>query len=229
MSLMRAMNAKTGRYYVFMEIVFILAIFLIIWWILDLFLTPLWLRVATHTLMILLPLAVLFLKRKNIVEYGFKPRDLRFSLIVGITFSMILLLLPSGYLLITGKFRLPEFTITFWIYTVINAFIVIGFPEEFLFRGYMQTRLNDELNKPFVSGEIEFGWGLIIASLIFGFLHVLNPFNPLKGRFVFDWLSITWTTLAGFVFGFLREQTEDILAPTIVHGAIDFALSLIHI
>jgi uncharacterized protein len=64
--------------------------------------------------------------------------------------------------------------------------------------------------------------GLIIASLLFGLLHIFNNFNPLTGNYG---LNIAWGIIAfifGLIMGIVREKTGSIVAPSILHAAFDF-------
>lgn len=94
----------------------------------------------------------------------------------------------------------------------------VGFCEEMFFRGYVQSRLNAAFGHPYTFCGVAWGWGLIIASLIFGFGHVFNHFNPFLGEFNWMWWWGFWTIFSGLVFGFLREKTGSILVSAIIHG-----------
>lgn len=59
--------------------------------------------------------------------------------------------------------------------TVIFQFFFAGFGEEIMFRGYMQTRLNEGFGYPWKFAGVKFGPGLLITSILFGVLHLLNP------------------------------------------------------
>jgi membrane protease YdiL (CAAX protease family) len=105
--------------------------------------------------------------------------------------------------------------------TVIFQFVFAGFGEEIMFRGYMQSRLNEGFGYPWSLAGVKFGPGLLITSILFGVLHLLNPFNPLQGQFSLAIWSGISSTVAGFLFGFIREKTGDVLAPSIAHGLVD--------
>jgi uncharacterized protein len=105
--------------------------------------------------------------------------------------------------------------------TVIFQFFFAGFGEEIMFRGYMQSRLNESLGYPWKFAGVKFGPGLLITSMLFGVLHLLNPFNPLQGQYgLAIWSGIS-SMVAGFLFGFIREKTGNVLAPSIAHGLVD--------
>lgn len=94
----------------------------------------------------------------------------------------------------------------------------LGLGEELLFRGYIQSRLNDAFGKPFQFHGVNWGWGIIITSILFGLMHLLNIGTLSIG----DWQLTPWwgfwTFFAGLVNGFVREKTGSIVAPTLLHG-----------
>lgn len=97
---------------------------------------------------------------------------------------------------------------------VLYYLIVVGWSEEFLFRGVIQSKLNEWFGRPWSLFGIPFGAGLVGASLLFGLSHVLSPSNT--GQ----WAWGLWTVAAGLVFGLLREKSGSFLASAIVHGVL---------
>jgi hypothetical protein len=91
--------------------------------------------------------------------------------------------------------------------------ILVGFGEELLWRGYIQSRLNQAFGKPFQFMGVMWGPGLILAAAFFGFVHVLNGY---PGQWYWAWGL--WTVFNGLLLGFVREKTGSILASTILHG-----------
>ena len=94
----------------------------------------------------------------------------------------------------------------------------VGLGEEMLFRGYIQSRLNAAFGRPRRFFGVKWGWGIIIASLLFGLAHIFNDFNPFLGKFGFAWPWGFWTVFIGLAYGYLREKTGSIVAPAILHG-----------
>jgi membrane protease YdiL (CAAX protease family) len=90
--------------------------------------------------------------------------------------------------------------------------------EELLFRGYIQSRLNEAFGKPFQFYGVHWGWGILITSLLFGFMHVVNTGSLVIGHWQPTWWWGFWTFFSGFVFGFVREKTGSIVAPALLHG-----------
>jgi membrane protease YdiL (CAAX protease family) len=105
--------------------------------------------------------------------------------------------------------------------TVCWQLIISGFGEEIRYRGYYQSRVNQEFGKPYRIAGICFGPGLIVSSILFGLIHATQTFNPLMGQFDFAWPWGLFTLGGGFFFGLLREKTNDVVACSIAHGGLD--------
>jgi membrane protease YdiL (CAAX protease family) len=91
--------------------------------------------------------------------------------------------------------------------TIVTQFIVIGLSEEFFFRGYLQTHLNRRFERRFELFGARFGWGLILAALLFGLCHIVTG----------D-LTRMRTMFFGLFAGWLRERTDTIAVPAAYHG-----------
>ncbi len=105
--------------------------------------------------------------------------------------------------------------------TVVWQFVFSGFGEEFAFRGYFQSRLNQAFGRPVRLFGIQFGAGLIIASLLFGLWHADNTYDPAIGFSSLAWGWGLWTFVAGLFFGVIREKTGTLVAPGVAHGLPD--------
>lgn len=105
--------------------------------------------------------------------------------------------------------------------TIIWQFVLSGFGEEFAFRGYIQSRLNQAFGWTMRFLGVQFGLGLIVSSLLFGLLHAFNNFDPAIGFASLGWGVVIGNALAGFFFGIIREKTRTLLAPSIAHGLPD--------
>jgi membrane protease YdiL (CAAX protease family) len=137
----------------------------------------------------------------------------------GILVGAILLMTYSDF---TQKATLENAVSAFLFYI-----LFLGLGEEFLFRGYIQSRLNAVFGKPFQFYGVNWGWGIIIASALFGFMHVLNIGSLVSGDWKLAWWWGFWTFFGGLVLGFVREKTGSIAASTLLHGlprAIAYAI-----
>jgi membrane protease YdiL (CAAX protease family) len=94
----------------------------------------------------------------------------------------------------------------------------LGFGEELLFRGYIQSRLNVAFGKPFTFLGVHWGWGAVVSAVLFGAMHFLNVASLAAG----DWLLMpwwgVWTFFGGLALSLVREKTGSIVAPSILHG-----------
>jgi uncharacterized protein len=127
----------------------------------------------------------------------------------------LLLLVPIGVALALGKLSLVVLS------TVIWQFALSGFGEEFIYRGYVQSRLNQAFGRPMRLLGIQFGPGLIIASLLFGLLHAFNLSAPAIGFSSLNWDWALFSAIGGLFLGVIREKTGTLLAPAIAHGLPD--------
>jgi membrane protease YdiL (CAAX protease family) len=96
--------------------------------------------------------------------------------------------------------------------------LFVGFGEEMLYRGYMQSRLDEVFGKPFRFYGVAFGWGVVITCSLFGLTHVgvLCWLLGLGGDVIWAWGL--WTFFSGLVFSLVREKSGSILAPALLHG-----------
>ena len=100
--------------------------------------------------------------------------------------------------------------------TIIYFYLFVALSEETLFRGYIQTRLNSVFGRPNHFFGISWGWGLIISSVLFGLWHLGWKPGTL------EWPHVLWTVFAGLIFGLVREKSESIIAPAILHGILNY-------
>jgi uncharacterized protein len=170
------------------------------------------------SLLIVILLFVLLRLLKN-VPYQEDTIALRARYIVPaiVAGSIISLIFVPG---ITGGYHSggPTDFVPMAINALVFGFVLQAIPQEILFRGYIQSRLNEAFGRPYTLFGISWGAGVVITSLLFGLLHVINPFNPFKGEYNLNISWGIWTFFFGLVYGFLREKTGNITAPTIVHG-----------
>ena len=103
-------------------------------------------------------------------------------------------------------FRLASWTV--FTNPLVYQLLMVAFPEEFFFRGYLQTSLNKVFQPRWRFFGVSFGWGLILTSLIFAFAHSVIAFK---------WwhFSIFFPSL---LFGHLKEKTGSLTAPILFHA-----------
>ncbi|KAB2842961.1 CPBP family intramembrane metalloprotease [bacterium] len=87
-------------------------------------------------------------------------------------------------------------------------FLLVAIPEEFFYRGYMQTQFNRIWGKPLRLFGAPVGWALLFTSFLFALSHSM---------IVLRWwhFSIFFPSLA---FGWLKERTGAITAGALFHA-----------
>ena len=107
----------------------------------------------------------------------------------------------------------PEFPEGFFQLVAFHVFFV-AIPEEFFYRGYFQTRLNEVMERRFLIFGVPMGWGSVWASLFFAFGHTIV---------LFQWWHFA-TFFPGMVFAWLREKTGDVMAGAVFHAICNIAV-----
>lgn len=126
-----------------------------------------------------------------------------------------LLLLPVVVALVMGKLTLAL------VSTVVWQLACSGFGEELVFRGYVQSRLNQAFGRPYQLAGIRFGPGLVVAALLFGLMHAFNTVDLARGQHTLAWGWTLFTVLGGVFFGLVREKTGGLLGCSLAHGLVD--------
>ena len=90
----------------------------------------------------------------------------------------------------------------------------VAIPEEFFYRGYFQTRLNEVFPRKFIIFGVPMGWGSVYASLFFAFGHTVV---------LFQWWHFA-TYFPGMVFAWLREKTSGVTSGAVFHAVCNIAV-----
>ena len=153
---------------------------------------------------------VLLLRRLNGEGYAeFSTEKVRLLIV------SLLLLFPLAVGAILGRLTLRVVSTTVW------QFVFGGFAEELLYRGYIQSTVNDEYGRPWSFLGTQFGPGLLASSAMYGLHRALSTVKPWIG--VYE-VSLSWALYAftvGVFHGFLRERSGDIIAPSVAGGLMD--------
>lgn len=160
-------------------------------------------------------LAKRLLDKQSIESLGLKVnRQTLFDILagIGITFvqmGFVFAVMHSlGWLIFDGFAwegdtigRVITGTLTFLI-----VFILVGWNEELLSRGYHLQTLASGLN---------LFWGVVISSIVFGLLHIGNPGS--------SWSAVVGITLAGLYFAFAYIRTKQLWLPIGLHIGWNFS------
>jgi len=167
-----------------------------------------WLRYPT--LWFLVPFIIITLAGRPYEFYGLslhKPESLRFHLITaGVIFGGYALSHYAFARIVLGRHFDPTLPPDF-AEVVFTQFVVVGLSEEFFFRGYLQTHLNLRFPRTRQFLGARYGWGLILAAVLFGVCHIVTG-DLTRLRVIFF----------GLFAGWLRERTDTIAVPAAYHG-----------
>jgi uncharacterized protein len=93
----------------------------------------------------------------------------------------------------------------------------VAIPEEFFYRGYFQTRLNEMMPRRWMIFGTPIGWGAVIASLFFAFGHSIVDLQ---------WWHFA-TFFPGLAFAWLRERTGGVVAGAFFHAICNVGVVLL--
>jgi len=114
--------------------------------------------------------------------------------------------------------RGPDFSAwNFSFEMVVVQLFLVALPEEFFFRGYLQTLIAARFPQKIRVGGFSLGRSVLITSFFFALAHSL---------IAFQWwhFAIFFPSL---VFGGLRERTNGLVAPILFHAASNLAVAWI--
>lgn len=154
--------------------------------------------------MFFLPLAIW-------LALGYRPRELGLR---SMRFDWVPALVPMAVLVFAG---LENHTPADWWNKFVYFLFGAGIPEEFFFRGIVQTRLVALVKNP--------AWGLYLAALVFGASHL--PINLSNAR-PDNWLSafesaFTFQLSVGFALGYAYYRVRSLPPLMILHTLINAA------
>lgn len=173
---------------------------------------------ALHAVFILVPLCWIVFNPSRLKSYGIAAGDWREDLKTGVVVCVLFLLPPLLADLLTGNLQLTSnASRSGLVSAAIFLLIFVGVGEELLYRGFFQGEFNRIWGRAYLFGQTSFGPGLILASLLFGVGHLLNPFNPFHARFGLDWVFFVISLFVGLLFGLVRERMDGLIAVSLIH------------
>lgn len=97
---------------------------------------------------------------------------------------------------------------------IAHQLFFVALPEEFFYRGYFQTRLNEVFPRKFLIFGVPMGWAAPLACLFFAFGHSLVQLQ---------WWHFA-TFFPGLVFAWMREKTGGVVAGAFFHAACNLGV-----
>ncbi|HDN80889.1 MAG TPA: CPBP family intramembrane metalloprotease [Chloroflexi bacterium] len=173
----------------------------------------------------LLPALFFRLKEESFLKSSLSPKNLREELKIALVIGAAIII-PTFFLnpatwkpLVSGERPLTQALAAFPI-SLLYYFLLAAIPEEFFFRAFLQ-----ECGAQFLKSRIS---GLIIASLIFGFLHIPGIMRW-YGASLFEASAraMMVQSLIGLVFGTIYERTRSVVPLLVLHSFIDATSNLV--
>ena len=171
--------------------------------------------IVLYWLVALVPAVIMLVDKEKLSDYGFSaekiPLQIVVGVIIGVLMSVVLTLIPhlAGY----GEyFNSGNDYSQLWqfVYEFIYCIIAVGFVEEFIFRGFIFSRVKSLGGNNIVA--------VIVSSVLFGFFHIFGG-NPLQ---------IFTTALIGTFFCLCRLKIKNctLLSLIIAHGVYDALITV---
>jgi len=156
------------------------------------------------------------------------------AVFTGLTKNKILQGIKVG--LVCAVVILPLFVVGYWVFhglilgrkihfhigpnvgmIFLRQFFVVAFPEEFLFRGYIQGRLDQRWNsgKSVFGGKV--GPALIVAAALFALGHFIT--KPMLFRF--------GTFFPALLFGWIKERSGSVAGPILFHALANVTIFIL--
>lgn len=190
------------------------------------------------------PIYVLFKKKENLDDYGLKAEPIQKGLAYFFALSLVVFpLFSAGFFLyyrwICKMTREGMVSISLYrricpslkpaaiqylrldrslLEKVVVQVLAVGLPEEFFFRGYLQTKVEGywPIKRRFLGGSI--GKANFFTSFLFAIGHVFEYLNPLR-------IAVFFPSL---LFGWLKSATGSILASVLFHAMSNIISDLLH-
>jgi uncharacterized protein len=172
-----------------------------------------WLPQTVHQISQAL-LAILLMRvfsRMPLREWGFNAREWRLSLrVVGLFY--VIWLIPAYWLVQRAPVPTTPITVSEMTAVLVSHFVITGFTQEILFRGFVMTYLSNQWK-----GGYEWkGWRLssagILSAVLFMLAHV--KLSPLS---VEVW-QLAVSFVLGLYYAILFERTKSLLGPSLSHN-----------
>jgi len=153
-------------------------------------------------------LFILFYKKISRKEIGLTLEQHKGSQSFSIWTMMVFIGLMLAYCVFLGRFQATTENILFQI-TMPSVI------EEIVFRGILLALLARVFEDNLRIGQVKFGMGVIITSLLFGFWHGLHISDNFE--LTLNWLPVVYTGLIVFVLALVRVRSGSLVFPIIIH------------
>jgi membrane protease YdiL (CAAX protease family) len=178
------------------------------------FLGPLWGGYLNHLVYLIIPALWLLIRRERVPVGRLAWPELR-PWISGWAWLLLLQIAFHAGIYrpaMAAMLRMPP---SAWLTTLVFQGVWVGLTEEFLFRGYLQTSLALVFPHPLHLGKRRFGAQVVVSSILFGALHLVNlTYQPLG----FTLIQAGEATIFGFIIGTYYDRNRNLWGAVIAHN-----------
>jgi uncharacterized protein len=179
---------------------------------------PLVVGLHLPTLWFVVPFAFITLTKRSFRTYGLSLRRPGGPAFHAAVLAAVFLPYVLGHYLLghwwsgmSFRLRIPPL----FLRAIADQVLLIGLPEEFFFRGYLQTEFDRTCGKPYAFLGARWGRGLPIAAALFAACHV-----------VYGGPSRLIVFFPGLLYGWLRARTDTILVPAFYHAGSNLLMQV---
>ena len=216
---MSVIQIQTSNEIYELSLALILAVASIIYFRIILNISDIWFSILwKNVFMVIFPLLILY-RTYSLPDFGFSTNDLKKNLFVGGILSLIVGVILAIAYFASHMFADPYIYITNVLIGLFIYFLAAALPEEFLFRGVIQTRISNL----FKSAKA----GIFYSAIIFGLMHIPILYLGTHSILYAFAHSIVFQAVIGIMFGYLWERTKNLIAPIMLHATIDAFIVLL--
>lgn len=174
------------------------------------------LKVLLNVVLAGIPFIICRMRKISFKELGFSRSNIGKQALIALGIFAVIFCLTVLIPLLIGIDKRSvlsyKYPLEILIFYILFDLIVIGFGEEFIYRGYFYNRLGKATNSRLAA--------VIISSLLFGFSHF--PGSQ-------DFLQVATTTGIGLVYGFSRYKIKNcsLLSVSVAHGMQDAGIVIL--
>jgi len=159
------------------------------------------------------------LKSGNIAQYGISwGAGLRGLFETALLAVLVLAPFYMAFFLIFPVVGFADILPNNFVRTLTIQLLVVALPEEFFFRGWLQTELDYIWSRSWKILGTDLGPGWILAAAFFAIVHITADPRPTRALVFFP----------GLLFGLLKSRTSSVIFPAIFHTVcnVTFVIAL---
>ena len=170
---------------------------------------------------VLLVFVILYLRRQKLCTVGISKNSWLKSSIIGFLLGVTYFILRVVGIIPASLQVMDGHNLAFVIFFY---FVVISFSEEFVFRGYMQTRIYGIIKSDF--------WAVVCVGFLFALLHIIADIMLLRYfgdyGFVLRYTPVVWNlvqiTIIHALINYFYRRYNSLAGPVILHGFLNLNL-----